>query len=225
MALPVVAKTILKGAGARALLRGESRRRTPAINLPRMEIRVQSNMAKEVQRLSRVIRDVDAIVIKALNHAANKARTQTVKRLSKATNIPQKNIRKRVKVYPAMRAKKPLRSSVWVGVKRPVKAKELGGEVSRSRTGYVKVGKRIYRNAFPATMPGGHQGIFTRQLHARHRKRPDGQNTQLPIQEAVAQLMPDARYISRQESERAQKDIFPQELRRLAEQKLKGARF
>ena len=225
MALPQVAKTIIKGATARALLRGEARGRIPTINLPRMDIRVQSNVAKEVQRLSRVIRDVDTIVVRALNHAASKARTQTVKRLSKATNIPQKSIRKRVKVYPAMRAKKPLRSSVWVGVKRPVKAKELGGEVSRSRTGYIKVGKRVYRNAFAARMPGGHEGIFTRKLHARHRRRPDGQNTQLPIEEAVAQLMPDARYISRQESERAQKDIFPAELRRLAEQKLKGARF
>ncbi len=225
MALPQVAKVILKGAGARALLRGESRRRTPAIGLPGMTLTVRSNIRAEVQRISRIRRDADVIIARALNLAATKARTQTVRRLSTATSIPQKTIRKRVKVYKATRNKKPLRASLWVGTKRPVKAKELGGTVSRSRTGYVKVGKRIYRNAFPARMPGGHEGIFSRKPHARHRRRPDGQTTQLPIEEAVAQLEPEAGRISRQEAERAQEQIFPRELRRLAEQKLKGARF
>lgn len=188
-------------------------------------INVRSNVEGEITRLNRIIRDHDKLTAMALNTATRKARTKTARELAAALNVPQKVLRKRVRHYKASARRKPVRASLWVGTKRAIKADELGGAVSQSKTGYVKVGKRVFRNAFPARMPGGHRGIFSRKLHARHKRRADGQMTQLPIEEAVVQLMPEAERISRRHAERAIKEDFPKEQRRLAQLKLTKARF
>ena len=64
-------------------------------------------------------------------------------------------------------------------------------------------------------MPGGHRGIFTRKAGAKHRTRPDGQRTQLPIEESIVQLMPEAERISRRMAEKAIQEVYPKEVRRL----------
>ncbi len=188
-------------------------------------IDVRSNIEGEITRINRIVRDHDKLTAMVLNTVTRKARTKTTRELAAALNVPQKVLRKRIRHYQASARRKPVRASLWVGTKRAIKAQELGGAVSQSKTGYVKVGKRVFRNAFPARMPGGHQGIFSRKLHARHKRRADGQMTQLPIEEAVVQLMPEAERISRRHAERAIKEDFPKEQRRIAELKLTKARF
>jgi hypothetical protein len=45
-------------------------------------------------------------------------------------------------------------------------------------------------SAFIATLPGGHRGVFQRRPNAVHKRRPDGQRTQLPIVEEFGPSMP-----------------------------------
>ncbi len=228
MALPVIAR-VLVGAGRLAAgvagAGDRSRPRMPGLAGARIGLELRGNMRQESRRVERLMREHDQLIIKALNHAARKARTDAVKQLADKLNVPQKVLRKRIDMFPAYRTKKPLRASVWVGTKRAIQAKELTGTLTMTRQGYVKIGRRVYRQAFRARMPGGHEGIFVRKAGARHRQRADGVWTQLPIEEGVVTLMPDAEHISRRASEYAQKTIFPEELRRLAEVQLKHGVF
>ena len=188
-------------------------------------IDVRSNIDGEITRLDRLAREHSKITAMALNTVTRKARTKTVRELAAALNVPQKVLRKRIRHYKASATRKPVRASLWVGTSRPIKATELSGSVGVSRTGYVKVGKRVYKDAFPARMPTGHRGIYSRKPHARHKMRADGQRTQLPIEEAIVQLLPEAERVSRRHAERAIKEDFPREQRRLAEVKLRKERF
>ncbi len=174
---------------------------------------VQSNVRAEIRKIDRLTRTHAVITARSLNLAARKAKTETVRELAADKNVPQRVLRKRVQAYKAHPRQQPIRASLWVGTARPIKAKELGNvEVG---AGGVRIGKRRYKQAFRATMPTGHTGIFTRKPHARHQQRPDGQMTQLPIQESVVQLLPEARDISRRASEKHVKETYPKEAARL----------
>ena len=153
--------------------------------------------------------------------SARKAATQTRRELASEKNIPQRVLRKRVQPFRARRYMKPLRSSVWIGTGKPIKANEIGA-VSQTAGGRVKLGKRTMADAFVARMPTGHQGVFTRTPPARHKQRPDGQWTELPIQESAVQLMPEARRISRRAVEHHQKITYPKEYRRQMALKMRG---
>ena len=225
MALPGMVRLAGAAVGLTGRTKGEREFRFRGLQGVRFGLKVRGNMRAEVRRILRLSREHDQLIVKALNHAARSARTQTTKKLAEKLNVPQKVLRKRIEMFSASRNKKPLRASVWVGTKRAIQAKELSGTLSMTRSGYVKIGRRIYRQAFVARMPGGHEGIFVRRPGARHRRRADGGWTQLPIEEGVVTLLPDARDISRTESQYAQKVIFPKELRRLAEVQLKHGVF
>ena len=182
-----------------------------------MAIRITAtDTVREVrQQLTAILGSNDRITVTALNRSAAWARTRTVRELAASLNVPQKTLRKRVRIYRARRRQTPIRASLWIGLKRPITAAELSGTVTSTATGTVKIGRRIFKQAFIATMPGGHSGVFTRKPGARHRRRPDGQYTQLPIQESVAQLWPDAERVSRQWAEKAYREVYPREMRRL----------
>ena len=189
--------------------------RLPGIGRTGIGISLRSNIRAEAGNINRLLRDHDDVTVMALNRTARSARTQTIRQLAPALNVPQKVLRKRIRVYPARRNRKPLRSSLWVGTRKAIKAAELTGSVSVGPSGVVKIGKRTFRQAFPARMPSGHRGIFVRQPHARHKRRPDGQMTQLPIAEGVVNLMPEAEDISRREARAALQNVFPREQARL----------
>ena len=228
MALPVIAR-VRVGAGrlAAAVAGGGDRSRPRMRGLAgvRIGLKLRGNMVQESRRIGRLMREHDHIIAMALNRAGRSGRTETIRTLADFLNVPQRTLRKRIRLYGARWNRKPIRSSIWVGTKKPIKAGELRGQVSLSASGHVKIGKRIYRQAFPATMPGGHRGIFVRKPGARHRQRSDGVWTQLPIEEGVVPLMPDAERISRREAERALKTVYPAELRRLARVRLQMGGF
>lgn len=181
---------------------------------------LRGNVRSEIRKIERLTRSHDLIQIRALNLAARRARTDTVRRLASEKNLPQRVLRRRIQAYKAMRHKRPFRASLWVGTRKPIRVNEIG-DARVSPSGLVRIGKRQFRGAFRARMPSGHVGIFTRRPGARHQQRADGQSTQLPIQESVVQLEPEARWISRRAAENHLKTTFPKEVRRLMALKLR----
>lgn len=227
MALPVIARAIVSGgrAGVLTTLAVRALTRRGPVGAPgQVELTLQSNQRAEARKLEKVIRDHDTITARALNKAARMARTETRREIAQAKNLPQKVLNKRIRDYKASPRKKPIRASVWIGTKKPITARELKGSVSLTKGGNVRIGRRVYRGAFPARMPGGHRGIFTRKPGAKHRERPDGQRTQLPIEEALVQLLPEAEFISRRVAEKHIRETYPKELKRLAKLKLEQGR-
>ncbi len=218
MALPVIASVIVKGAtrgGVAAFLARRILGRSDVQIEGGIGITLRGNVTGAGRNLEKLMREHDGITALALNKAARSARTATGRELARVKGVPQKMLRRRIRSYNASARKKPIRASLWIGTKKPITANELGGRLGASRAGHVKVGKRTFRGAFPATMPGGHRGIFMRKPHAKHRPRPDGQWTQLPIEEAIVQLMPEAEDISRRAASKAITEIYPKEVRRL----------
>ncbi len=214
MALPLIARSIAGGTIGAAALRiltwgGGS------VQPSRVGIELRGNIRGEGRNVEKLLREHDAVTALALNKAVRTARTATARELAKQKGLPQKILRKRVQAFKASPRKKPIRASLWVGTSKPVTANELTGEVGSTAGGNVKIGRRVFRNAFPATMPSGHRGIFTRKPGAKHRTRPDGQRTQLPIEESIVQLMPEAEHISRRMAEKAIQEVYPKEVQRL----------
>ena len=177
-------------------------------------VEIRADIEGEVIRLDKLNKTHQRIIARSLNKAVAKARTQTARELSQAKGLPQKVLKRRIQGYKAT-PNRP-KAALWVGTRKAITAKELGGGLGSTAGGHVKVGRRVFKSAFRATMPSGHTGIFTRKPTATHRRRPDGQNTQLSIEESVVQLMPEARDISKNAAEFHLKRTFPQEVRRLA---------
>ncbi len=219
MALPVIARAVAKvatgtGIGAFAARRILGRSDVNVFG-GTVGIQLQSNIRGAGRNIEKLVREHDAITAISLNKAARAARTVTGRELANLKGVPQKILRKRIQAYKASPRKKPIRASLWVGTAKPITANELTGQTSLTKGGNVKIGRRVFKSAFPATMPGGHRGIFTRKPGARHRVRPDGQRTQLPIEESIVQLMPEAEHISRRAAEKAIQQIYPKEVQRL----------
>lgn len=191
----------------------------------RIGLNVKSNIEGASVDIERLVRDHNWVQAAALNKTARQAATQVRRELAQVKGVPQKILKNRVQPYKAFPKKKPIRSAVWIGTKKPITAAEFKGTVTTSRTGYVKVGRRIFKGAFSARMPTGHKGIFTRKPHARHKRRPDGQMTQLPIEEAIVQLLPEARVIGRRITAHHFKTTFPAEVKRLMTRRVQRRRF
>lgn len=194
---------------AAGLLRNRRRR---DVQIPPPGIDISVDMKGTFFQLDALNAKHQRIIIQSLNRAAERARVQTRRELALTKGIPQKVLNRRIRVYKASRMRP--RAAIWLGLKKRITAQELGGAIGATATGAVKVGRRAFRNAFPATMPGGHRGIYTRKPNAKHKRRPDGQMSQLPIEEAVIQLMPEAEQISRDATRHHMKKTFPDELRR-----------
>ncbi len=228
MALPVIARAIAKVA-TRGGIGAFAARRILGRSDVQIEggigITLRGNVQGAGRNLDKLMREHDAITAIALNKAARSARTVTARELANVKGVPQKILRKRIQSFKASPRKKPIRASLWVGTKKPVTAGELTGQVSLTQGGRVKIGRRTFKSAFPATMPGGHRGIFTRKVNATHRVRPDGQRTQLPIEESIVQLMPEAEHISRRAAEQAIAQVYPKEVRRLMKLRADRWRF
>ena len=229
MALPTLARFTVKAASSGGAVAFLARRILGRSDVQQLAggvgIWLQGNVRGAGRNLDKLMREHDQITALALNKAARSARTVTGRELANIKGLPQKVLRKRIRSYKASPRQKPIRATLWVGTAKPVTANELTGQVSLSKSGAVKIGRRTFKSAFPATMPSGHRGIFTRKPGARHKVRPDGQRTQLPIEESIVQLMPEAEHISRRASERAIQDIFPKEVRRLMKLRADRWRF
>lgn len=198
-------------AGIMTLLMRSKRPPMPGMSVG---VTVQSNVRAEGVNIDKLLRQHDRITAQALNKAVRMARTETVRELARVKDVPQKPIRRRVRAYMAYPNVKPIRSAIWIGLKKPIQAKEIGGSLRTGGT--VRIGRRTYRGAFLATMPSGHRGIFHRKPNATHRRRRlDGQRTQLPIEEGVVRLDPEAGPLSRRIAEKHLKETYPPEVKRL----------
>ncbi len=216
MAVSAVAQVLFR---TLPLLRAQRRRRPPPP--PGIDVRVELEGA--FFQLDRLNASHQRIIIRALNRAAERARTQTRRELALEKGLPQKVLNRRIRAYKASRMK--MRAALWVGVKKRITAAELGGNVGTGAGGVVRIGRRTFKDAFRATMPGGHRGIYTRKPGAVHKKRPDGQMSQLPIEEAVVQLMPEAERISRRAAEHHMRRTYPAELKRLIRRHMESKRI
>lgn len=198
---------LVRGFAALALSgRGKAKATPP----PGVDVRV--DMKGSFFQLDRLNAKHQKIIIQSLNRTAERARVQTRRELALDKGIPQKVLNRRVRTYKASRMRP--RASLWLGLKKRITAAELGGAIGATSTGGVKIGRRSFKGAFRATMPSGHTGVFTRKPGAAHKRRPDGQMSQLPIEEAVVQLMPEAEEISRGAAEFHMRRTYPKELRR-----------
>ncbi len=146
-------------------------------------------------------RAVPAATASALNKTAAKARTQVSRRLAATKNIPQKTLKKRLRVFRANRRR--LFATVWLGLKSGVKPAELPGIASFTfagkGAGTIKVGKRRFTGVFRARMPSGHQGLFARAPVTTRRTagRPRTSSPNLPIVEPQVHLQPEGEQIIR----------------------------
>ena len=101
---------------------------------------------------------------------------------------------------------------VWFGL-NPIRYSQIGSLRQTSKG--VRVGKHFLQGAFVAQMKSGHRGVFLRDRSSRHEKRPDGQWTELPINEQMLEIEEEAsRTLERfyQRAESRFKELLRQEL-------------
>ncbi|APR98663.1 phage tail protein [Wolbachia endosymbiont of Folsomia candida] len=165
----------------------------------------------KANNINQVTKDINAqeskirlAAVRALNKTALWLKSQAAKEISKEKQIKLTVIRKKLRIIKA-RA-----STLEVIVKANfynVKAHLLGG-MKQTKVG-AKAGKHMFTNAFIATMPMGHRGIFKRKGRAS-----------LPIQEVKLPLEPEATKIIEElvihEVEAVFKKFFQRELNYIA---------
>jgi hypothetical protein len=132
---------------------------------------------KKLAELPGVMRS--RVAVRALNKSAASANTAMVRVIAKDLGVKQEFVRDRLSVTEARPDR--LVAVLRANAKRlPVMAfgaKQTGTGVS------AKTPARKYPGAFIATMPTGHQGVFTRTSQSRSRKGMPWGSPQLPIRE------------------------------------------
>jgi hypothetical protein len=180
-----------------------------------MSVRVTLEGVNSVDRALRSLeKEFPKQSAQALNRTAGRINTRTRRETSKELQIAQHEIKNRFQVFKASERQRRIRASVWVGTKSGLRYAGLRGAQSLL-DGSLKVGRRRFKT-FRATMPSGYAGQFMRKPGAKHRTRPDGQRTQLPIEEPRIRLAPIARRILLDHSREQMADFYPDEMRRLA---------
>ncbi|WP_341808891.1 phage tail protein [Wolbachia endosymbiont (group E) of Neria commutata] len=163
-----------------------------------------SNVNQIVSSIDSQESKVRLAAVRALNKTALWLKSQAAKEISKEKQIKLTVMRKRLRIIKA-RA-----STLEVIIKAnlyDVKA-HLLGNIKQTSTG-SKAGKHMFTNAFIATMPKGHRGIFKRKG-----------KTALPIQEVKLPLEPEASKIIKElvihEVEAVFEKFFQRELNYIA---------
>lgn len=169
--------------------------------------------------LTRLAKEHPKDAARALNKTAQRSSTRVRRETAKAVGVPQRVIKDRVKWFKAYREK--LRSSVWVGTRGGITLDSVVG-TSVSLGGEYRLGK-VRVQAFKATMPSGKTGLFTRAPGARHRKRSDGQWTELPIEKPRLRINDTARPIIIRVTRQQMETFYPAELKRLVNLSAKRA--
>lgn len=122
------------------------------------------SMKADPAALARAPRAISAAYVRAGNRAVRETarwtRTQSLRAVSQAENIPISRLRrgKRGGLKVARRGGADA-ATTWVGID-PIKAAYLGKP--RQTRGGVRVGKHLYPDAFVRTMPSGYVGVFER---------------------------------------------------------------
>ena len=119
----------------------------------------------------------------AVNRTLSTGRTYTSRRIREHLNLPAATIKDAMKIVKST----PSTMSGHLQFRRkPIPLIEF--KPSQTPSGVsIRVrkdkGRETIKSAFIATMSNGHQGVFKRAPGSTHRRRPDGQWTQLPIKE------------------------------------------
>ena len=163
------------------------------------------------RQLERLANDFPKDAARALNTTARRSATRVRRRIAADIGLPQKVIKNKVQHFKA--SARRLRASVWVGTRAGIPLGSVPG-ARTTLTGVLRAG-RIRQQTFRARMPSGHVGQFVRKPGAKHRTRPDGQRTQLPIEEPKVRIGVRARPIVIEESTEQMRSFYPREFRRL----------
>lgn len=148
---------------------------------------------------------IQTAAMRALNKTGRWARSQVATDTAKELNIKVSLVRKDLVLIKARKSHPQVVIALGktAGV---VKAKDLGNSVQNSKG--VRVGKRQFDNAFMATMPSGHHGVFKRRG-----------KTRLPIREVqiviTGKMRDQMEEISQGRALHQFKTIFERELRYL----------
>lgn len=121
-----------------------------------------SDLAWAARQLRNIPRGVPRAAARAINHEAKKGRTQVYKMIARNLGIPQKYVKRRVRLYRA--TQKTLMAKIWMGSWR-WKVYTVATNVKQTRTGvsFKVAGKyTTIPHGFIATMPSGHTGVFKR---------------------------------------------------------------
>ena len=177
-----------------------------------MQVSVTVKGQKEVNKaLSSLVYQYPKDTARALNKTAQKSATGTRRQLAPAVGLAQKEIKSRVKYFKTNA--KNLAASVWIGVKAGIPLSKVGG-ARMSLRGVIKAGKNNVQT-FRARMPSGYVGSFVRKPGARHKERPDGQMSELPIEEPKIRLAEPGKPIIKRVTTEFMRSFFPKELQRL----------
>jgi len=141
------------------------------------------DLAELEEQLQLSFPQIQKAVSRALAKTSRWIETHSKRELGKALSLPQRIFN--VRYHHSYRLKNSERSVlVWFGLE-PIPTYRLG-RAEQNNMG-VRVGRHQFDGAFIATMKNGHQGVFERKASKNNRreKRPDGQWTELPIDEVT----------------------------------------
>ena len=178
------------------------------------------------RKLKRMANDSPVIAASVLTASAKRAATQTRRKVSRDTGLQTKFLKRRITHYKATRNR--LAASLWIGMKNGIPLARLSGAhttLDGVLTARLSRGRKIRQQTFRARMPSGHVGQFVRAPNSKHRRRPDGQNTELPIEEPKFRL--DRARVGRIAVSKASdqmRDFFPVELKRRIELRARSKR-
>ena len=175
-----------------------------------MQVRLEGEKALR-QQMARLASEYPKDAQRALNKTAQRSATRTRRDLSRAIGIAQKEIKNRVSYFKAGGRRRW--ASVWVGTKSSIPLAKVGG-ARMTLNGQLRAGK-VRVQTFRATMPSGYRGSFVRKPGSKHKVRPDGQRTELPIEEPRIRLVEPARPIILSVTQQQMAEFFPVELKRL----------
>ena len=127
------------------------------------------------EELARVLRDYgeeifDTAKTRAINKTMEQGRTQIRREVSRAVGVPIKLLDRRIRLHRANKRRSEARlfiGTVPVAVAEGEKYQKYKS-LKRGGVSYSGPGGRVRRkDAFVATMPSGHTGVFTRRGKAR----------------------------------------------------------
>lgn len=164
------------------------------------------------------------VQVRALNTTGRRTATETRRELARVKRLPQKVIKGKISHFKATLKAPTVR--VWIGLKRGIPLGNIPGAryvLAGKHAGTLRAGKASAK-VFRATMPNGRSGLFVRKPGSTHRRRPDGQMTELPIEQPTIRLQPEAGPILKRRATEQLRGFLPKEIRRLIDVEIEKIR-
>jgi hypothetical protein len=155
-------------------------------------VNVRSNADKAIFDLLSAASEVPEATVRALNKMADQVKVSASREIRAAGyGLKAADIKKALKVR---RASKDNLTATVVASGRPLPLMQYGArQTSKGVSVNVSKGRKVIAEAFIATMPSGHKGVFVREPGARHKKVGQGKQASwhaLPIRELFGPSVP-----------------------------------